>query len=322
MIIVTGGAGFIGSAFVWRLNSEGINDIIIVDELGVFDKWKNLVNRRFLDYIHKDDFISTFKDGKLDNIRAIIHMGACSSTTEQDADYLMKNNYRYTRELAEWSIRNDVRFIYASSAATYGDGSRTFSDDDAATLSLRPLNIYGYSKQIFDIYALQQGMLDKIVGLKFFNVFGPNEYHKESMVSVVLRAFHQVKETGIVRLFKSYKDEYGDGEQMRDFVYIKDCVNVIWWLLQNPEVNGIYNLGTGKARTWNDLAKSVFLALGMELSIEHIDMPENLKDKYQYFTEARMDKLRLAGCPLSFHSLEEAINDYIVNYLQKYDQYL
>ncbi|MDY6969887.1 MAG: ADP-glyceromanno-heptose 6-epimerase [Spirochaetota bacterium] len=322
MIIVTGGAGFIGSAFVWKLNSEGIKDIIIVDELGVSDKWKNLVKRKFQDYICKDDFLNILKDGKLDNISAIVHMGACSSTTEQDADYLMKNNYLYTKELAEWSIKNKARFIYASSAATYGDGSHTFSDDDATTLCLQPLNIYGYSKQIFDLYGLQQGLLDRIVGLKFFNVFGPNEYHKDNMVSVVYRTFHQVKDTGNIKLFKSYNIEYRDGEQKRDFIYIKDCIDVIWWLLQNSKVNGIYNLGSGKARTWNDLAKSVFTVQGKELSIQYIDMPENLKDRYQYFTEAKMKKLRLAGCPLNFHTLEEAVKDYIVNYLQKDDQYL
>lgn len=317
MIIVTGGAGFIGSAFVWKLNSEGIDDIIIVDKLGASEKWRNLVNRHFLDYIHKDKFLNILCENRLTNISAIIHMGACSSTTERDADYLMENNYGYSKALAEWACQNNVRFIYASSAATYGDGSRTFSDDDATTATLQPLNMYGYSKHLFDLWALRNRLSGKITGIKFFNVFGPNEYHKGDMVSVVFKAFHQIVETGRVKLFKSYRNEYRDGEQMRDFVYVLDCVNIMWWFLQHPEATGIFNLGSGTARTWNDLAKAVFSALGRKTLIEYIEMPESIRDRYQYFSEARMEKLASAGCSLKFRSLEDAVHDYVVNYLAK-----
>ncbi|MBW2036488.1 MAG: ADP-glyceromanno-heptose 6-epimerase [Deltaproteobacteria bacterium] len=317
MIIVTGGAGFIGSAFVWKLNSEGIDDIIIVDKLGASEKWRNLVNRHFLDYIHKDKFLNILCENRLTNISAIIHMGACSSTTERDADYLMENNYGYSKALAEWACKNNVRFIYASSAATYGDGSRTFSDDDATTATLQPLNMYGYSKHLFDLWALRNRLSGKITGIKFFNVFGPNEYHKGDMVSVVFKAFHQIVETGRVKLFKSYRNEYRDGEQMRDFVYVLDCVNIMWWFLQHPEATGIFNLGSGTARTWNDLAKAVFSALGRKTLIEYIEMPESIRDRYQYFSEARMEKLASAGCSLKFRSLEDAVHDYVVNYLAK-----
>jgi ADP-L-glycero-D-manno-heptose 6-epimerase len=317
LIIVTGGAGFIGSAFVWKLNNEGIDDIIIVDELGKSAKWKNLSGRKFTDYIQKDDFIIDLKEDKFYDIKAIIHMGACSSTTETDAEFLMKNNYAYTRDLAHWALSKNVRFIYASSAATYGDGSKGFSDDDQITANLLPLNIYGYSKHLFDLWAMRNKVTDKIAGLKFFNVFGPNEYHKEGMVSVAYTAFHQILEAGKVKLFKSYLDEYEHGEQKRDFIYIKDCVEVIWWLMQNEHVNGLFNLGTGKARTWNGLVKSIFSAMGINPKIDYIDMPEKIQDQYQYHTEAEMDKLKKTGCPVEFRSLEEAVHDYILGYLLK-----
>ena len=323
MYLVTGGAGFIGSAFVWKLNSEGIDDILIVDELGTSEKWKNLVNRKYVDYIHKDDFLEIISNETTPFIvDAVIHMGACSSTTEMDAEYLMENNYLYSRALAEWSMKNNVRFIYASSAATYGDGSLGFSDENEKSLTLKPLNMYGYSKQVFDLWALRNQHEDQMVGIKFFNVFGPNEYHKEDMKSVVHKAFHQIKENGKVKLFKSYKPEYKDGAQLRDFVYIKDCVDVIWWFLQNKEVNGIFNLGTGKARTWNDLVNAVFSAISIKPAIQYIDMPEVLREKYQYYTEATMEKLKKAGCPVEFRSLEDSVTDYVQNYLQNGDSYL
>ena len=323
MIIVTGGAGFIGSAFVWKLNAEGINDIVIVDRLGRSDKWKNLVKRHYAAYIHKDEFLKMISaDDVPFKVRAIVHMGACTSTTERDADYLLENNYRYTCRLAEWSLKHNVRFIYASSAATYGDGSCGFSDDDSLTGVLCPINMYGYSKQLFDLWALRHQAEQRMVGIKFFNVFGPDEYHKGDMTSVVYKAFHQVRKTGRVRLFKSHKTQYGDGGQRRDFVYVKDCVEILWWLLEHREVNGIFNLGTGHARTWNDLVKAVFSAMEIKSQIEYIDMPPAIRDQYQYFTEAEMDKLRQAGCPAVFRSLEDAVYDYIVNYLQKTDTYL
>lgn len=323
MIIVTGGAGFIGSAFVWKLNQEGIEDITIVDRLGTKDKWKNLVNRRFAEFIHKDDFLRMVGEDRVPfDVAAIIHMGACSSTTERDADYLWQNNYVYTRNLAQWSVKKGIRFIYASSAATYGDGSRGFSDDHGIIANLRPINMYGYSKQVFDLWAIRNSLEGKIAGIKFFNVFGPNEYHKEDMTSVIFKAFGQIKETGKVRLFKSYKPEYSDGGQLRDFVYVKDCVDVLWWLLQHPAANGIFNLGTGKARSWNDLIGAVFAAVGKKTNIEYIPMPEGLRNQYQYFTEAKMDKLQAADCPVSFSSLEDSVRDYVVNYLQNADQHL
>lgn len=323
MIIVTGGAGFIGSAFIYKLNQEGIDDIIIVDRLGSDDKWKNLVNRHFIDYIHKDEFLQMVCNDKVPfETSAIIHMGACSSTTERDADYLWENNYLYSRKLAEWARKQNIRFIYASSAATYGDGALGFDDDHGKISKLKPINMYGYSKQLFDLWVLKNKLENKIAGIKFFNVFGPNEYHKEEMTSVIFKAFHQIKETGKVRLFKSYKKEYPDGGQMRDFVYVKDCLDVMWWLFNNKKVNGIFNLGTGKARTWNDLIAAVFAAMGRKNNIQYIEMPESLRDQYQYFTEAQMNKLKAVGCPVEFSSLEDSVRDYVVNYLQQADQYL
>jgi len=324
MIVVTGGAGFIGSAFVWRLNQEGIEDIVIVDSLGTDDKWKNLVNLRFADYIHKDAFLRMICDDRVPfDVSAIVHMGACSSTTERDADYLWNNNYLYTKTLAEWSLQRGIRFIYASSAATYGDGTQGFSDDHSKINILKPINMYGYSKQLFDLWALKNHVENKIAGIKFFNVFGPNEYHKADMTSVIFKAFHQIKETGKVRLFKSYLPKYPDGGQLRDFVYVKDCLNVMWWLFNNPAANGIFNLGTGKARTWNDLIKAVFAAMGIKTNIEYIEMPESLRNQYQYFTEAQMSKLKkAAGCPVVFSPLEDSVRDYVVNYLQKTDPHL
>ena len=323
MIIVTGGAGFIGSAFVWRLNREGIKDIIIVDQLGTDDKWKNLVGLTFTDYIHKDEFIEmAIADEVPFEVSSVVHMGACSSTTERDADYLWENNYLYSRKVADWALRHNARFIYASSAATYGDGSSGFSDDHEIISRLKPSNMYGYSKQVFDLWVLKNKLEKKMAGIKFFNVYGPNEYHKGDMVSVIYKAFHQIQETGKVRLFKSYKKEYPDGGQMRDFIYVKDCANVMWWLLENPSVNGIYNLGTGKARTWNDLIAAVFSSMGRKTNIQYIEMPEPLRNQYQYFTQAQMDKLKKTGCHVNFSSLEDSVRDYVTNYLQNADPYL
>jgi len=323
LIIVTGGAGFIGSAFVWKLNEEGIDHILIVDRLDATEKWKNLVKRRFTDYVHKDEFLESIQAGRFRYpVQAVIHMGACSSTTERDADYLMRNNYHYSVELAQWSLKQGVRFIYASSAATYGDGSRGFSDDDEVTKSLAPINMYGYSKQLFDLWVLANRLERKVAGIKFFNVFGPNEYHKDDMRSMVHKSYGQISETGKVRLFKSHRPEYRDGAQARDFVYIKDCVEVLWWFFQHRGVGGIFNLGSGYARTWNDLTQAVFDALGTKKQIDYIEMPEAIRDQYQYFTEAKMDKLRSAGCPVTFRSLEDAVYDYIVNHLKTKDPYL
>ena len=323
MIVVTGGAGFIGSAFVWKLNQEGIEDIVIVDRLGTSEKWKNLVGLRYTDYLHRDAFGEmTTRDTVPFEVSAIIHMGACSSTTERDADFLWTNNFAYTRTLAEWALKHAVRFIYASSAATYGDGTQGFSDLHDKIESLKPINMYGYSKQVFDLWVLRNRLENKVTGIKFFNVCGPNEYHKGDMSSVIFKSFHQIRQTGKVQLFKSYLPEYQDGGQMRDFVYVKDCVNVMWWLLQNPGTNGIFNLGTGKARTWNDLIGAVFAAMDLKTRIEYMDMPASLRSQYQYFTQADMTKLKQTGCPAAFSSLEDSVRDYVVNYLQKADPHL
>ena len=323
MIVVTGGAGFIGSVFVAKLNDEGIEDIIVVDELGTSEKWKNLVKRRYADYLDKDAFLGLIEADRVPfPVEAVIHMGACSSTTERDAGYLMENNFHYSCRLAQWARRHGVRFIYASSAATYGDGSRGFSDDDEMTRALKPINMYGYSKQLFDLWVLRNDLVTSVAGIKFFNVFGPNEYHKGDMTSVIFKAFHQIREKGRVGLFKSYKPEYADGGQKRDFVSVKECVEVLWWLLEHREVNGIFNLGTGQARSWNDLIGAVFAALERPAVIDYIEMPAAIRGQYQYFTEARMDKLRSAGCPVDFPPLEETVGDYIRNHLLKADPYL
>jgi ADP-L-glycero-D-manno-heptose 6-epimerase len=322
--IVTGGAGFIGSAFVWKLNSEGINDILIVDNLGETEKWKNLVNRSYADYVHKEDFRHMLDEDILsaDNIEAVVHLGACSSTTERDADYLMENNFHYTCDLAQWALSHDIRFVYASSAATYGNGSQGFDDDLDGIDRLRPINMYGYSKQLFDQWAIRRGLIDRMAGVKFFNVFGPNEYHKGDMTSVVFKSFRQIMDTGRVRLFKSHSPDYTDGGQKRDFVYVKDCVDVLWAFVRHPEINGIFNLGTGRARTWNDLVEAVFSAMNLPPQIDYIDMPESLRGQYQYFTEARMEKLQAAGLGADFHTLEEAVADYVKNHLQADNPYL
>ncbi|MBK7379112.1 MAG: ADP-glyceromanno-heptose 6-epimerase [Ignavibacteriales bacterium] len=318
MIVVTGGAGFIGSAIVWRLNTLGNDNIILVDELGTTDKWKNLVGLKFQEFIHKDDFISSVIEDSVDfPIEAIIHMGANSSTTEEDADHLMSNNYLYTQELAKYCLSRNIRLIYASSAATYGDGSLGFVDDESKLETLRPLNMYGYSKQLFDLWAKKNKVLDKIAGLKFFNVYGPNEYHKGDMRSVVHKAFEQVRDIGKVKLFKSLHPNYKDGEQMRDFVYVKDAVDMTLYFLEHPEKNGIFNVGAGNARTWNDLVTALFNALGKAVNIEYIDLPENLREKYQYFTEANLSKIRSAGYSESTITLEDGVSDYVKNYLLK-----
>lgn len=317
MIVVTGGAGFIGSAIVWKLNQKGEDDILIVDSLEESDKWKNLRSLRFSDYMEKDDFLERIVNRELsENVIALIHLGACSDTTERNALYLIKNNYEYTKHLANYSVQYNIRFIYASSAATYGDGSQGYSDDESSLENLRPLNMYGYSKHLFDLWAKRNSMLEDIVGLKYFNVFGPNEYHKGEMRSVVIKAYQQIQNDGKVRLFNSYRDEYADGEQMRDFLYVKDAVKMTLFFLDNPEINGIFNVGTGTARTWNSLAKSVFDALGLEPKIEYIDMPGNLRKRYQYYTQADISKIREAGYTDSITSLEDAVRDYVQNYLQ------
>ena len=316
MFIVTGGSGLIGSAVVWELNRNGIDDILIVDHLGTSDKWKNLAPLRYDDYMEKDDFLEKlnrnyFSGQKIDGV---FHLGACSATTERNATYLIENNFRYTAKLAEFCVDNYIKMIYASSCATYGDGACGYSDNEEGIEKLRPLNMYGYSKQMFDLYAKRRGWLDQLVGCKFSNVYGPNERHKADMRSVVLRCFEQITECGKMKLFKSYRPEYADGEQLRDFLYVKDAVKMIWFLF-NRQAAGLFNIGSGKAESWNKLAGAAFSALEKPVDIEYIEMPEHLRDRYQYYTCAEMTKLRSLGYAEETTSLEDAVYDYIRNYL-------
>ena len=315
--IVTGGAGFIGCNIAQRLNDLGSKDIIIVDNLNSDLKQKNLDTIDYKIFMSKEDFRKDLLHGKIPSVSGVFHMGACSSTTETDEEYLNDNNYMYTRQLCEWCINKEVRFVYASSAATYGDGSFGYSDDESKIKELNPLNLYGVSKQMFDEWALNKGLLSKIAGIKFFNVYGPHEDHKGEMRSVINKAFTQVMDTDEIKLFKSYKPKYDDGKQTRDFVYVRDAVNVCMYLYENPEICGIFNCGTGQARSWVDLANAVFTAMNKDPKITFIDMPEEIRGKYQYHTEADMEKLLATGYNKEFTSIEKGAEDYIQNYLVK-----
>lgn len=322
MYIVTGGAGFIGSAMLWRLNRAGITDIMVVDNLGSSDKWKNLVNRRYASYVHRDQFLKMIRTNTLSGpIEAVLHFGACSATTQTDADFLMANNTAFTVELCRFALEHDARFINASSAATYGNGAQGFSDSPTTTRRLKPLNMYGYSKHLFDIWLLDNKLQNRVASLKFFNVYGPNEYHKGDMRSVACKAFEEIMTTGRLRLFKSCSTNYADGGQMRDFVYVKDCVELMFWILENPQVNGILNVGTGKAQSWNNLAHALFAAVGKTPQIDYVDMPDKLRGKYQNFTQADMGWMQEMRCPLAFASLEQGVADYVNNYLSQEDPY-
>jgi ADP-L-glycero-D-manno-heptose 6-epimerase len=315
-ILITGAAGFIGRNVAAALNRRGHTDLLLVDRLGHDEKWRNLVGLHFEDFMDLDAFRELVRSERLPPVRTVIHLGACSATTETDADYLADNNYRYTRELCAWCARHDIRFVYASSAATYGDGAQGYSDDDAVTPTLCPLNMYGYSKHMFDLWALREGLLHSaIAGLKYFNVYGPYEDHKGEMRSVVHKAFGQIRDTGAVKLFKSHRPEFADGEQQRDFLYVADAVDVTLWLADHRDVCGLFNCGSGAARSWNDLAHAVFAAMDREPDIRYIDMPESLRGKYQYFTQADMTKLRAAGYSRPPTSLEDGIRDYVQSYL-------
>jgi len=315
MVVVTGGAGFIGSAIAQALNDRGRTDLIVVDEVDHPEKEKNLISIKYHELRGKDVFLENVLNLDLPSIEAIIHMGACSSTTETNEVFLTENNYDYTRHLAQYALKKDIRFIYASSAATYGNGEMGYRDDESKLHTLKPLNLYGESKQKFDLWAEGQGVLDRIVGLKYFNVFGPNEYHKEDMQSMVRKGFLQARDTNKIRLFKSYRKEYADGGQERDFLYIKDAVKMTLFFLDQQDAGGIFNVGAGRARNWNDLATTVFKAMGREPKIEYIEMPDSIRDQYQYHTSAEMKKIRDAGYTEPITSLEEGITDYIQNYL-------
>lgn len=316
LILITGGAGFIGSALIHELNNRGVGDILVSDFLSEGDKFKNLVPLRFADYLEADELLDRVRGdpGFLEEFSHVYHLGACSSTTETDNRYLVRNNYAYTQELSRAALACGARFVYASSAATYGDGSRGMSDT-APIEELRPLNMYGYSKHLFDLYAQRLGWLEDIVGLKYFNVYGPNEGHKGDMRSLVSKAYQQVRDTGRIGLFKSYRPEFADGEQKRDFLYVKDAVRMTLWLGEHPSAAGLFNLGSGSANTWIELARAIFAAMDREPQIDFIEMPESLRPKYQYFTQADIGKLRSTGYAEPVTPLPEAVADYVRNYL-------
>lgn len=332
MIVVTGGTGFIGSNVVAGLEAAGYENLVICDVLGTGDKWKNIAKRELRDIVPPDRLMD-YLDGHAGEIEAIVHMGAISSTTEKDADLIVETNFVLSRKLWKWCATNDVRFIYASSAATYGDGDEGFEDQDsiAHLAKLRPLNAYGWSKHVFDrrvsriVQDNRAGTGEKMplqwAGLKFFNVYGPNEYHKGDMMSVACKLYPQIMAGVVAKLFRSGHPDYQDGGQMRDFIYVGDCVDVILWLLENPQVSGLFNVGSGKARSFKDLAESCFRALGKAPQINYIDMPQELQAKYQYFTQADMTKLRAAGYTKPMTELEEGVRIYMQDYLSKADQY-
>ncbi len=318
-LLVTGGAGFIGSALVRELNRRGFTDITIADFLGRDEKWKNLVPLRFDNYLEADELLDRVRHdpGALPKFAVVFHLGACSATTERDAAYLVRNNYQYSRRLADWARAAGARFLYASSAATYGDGAAGMSDTAGDLHRFRPLNMYGYSKQLFDLHLFggRTPAPADVVGLKYFNVFGPNEDHKGDMRSLVHKAYGQIVATGTVRLFQSHHPDYRDGEQRRDFLYVKDAVNFTLALAENPDAGGLYNVGSGEAHTWLTLAGALFAALGREPRIEFIPMPEALRGKYQYFTRADITRIR-AACPqVALTPLAAAVRDYVQNYL-------
>ena len=316
-ILVTGGAGFIGSALVHALNQLGRDDILVTDLLGNTEKWRNLVPLSFAGYLEAGQLLEIIEkeDPSLDDIGLILHLGACSSTMETDAAYLVRNNYQYTAALASWALKRDVRFLYASSAATYGDGAQGMDDKSDDLTALRPLNMYGYSKHLFDLHAQRKGWLRRLTGLKYFNVYGPNEDHKDQMRSLVNKAYHQICQTGRLQLFRSHRPDYEDGEQERDFLYVKDAVDMTLHLAATPEATGLYNLGSGEANTWIALANAIFAAMDREPSIDFIDIPENIREKYQYHTRANIAKLRGTGYVKPLTPLADAVDDYVRNYL-------
>jgi ADP-L-glycero-D-manno-heptose 6-epimerase len=318
MIVVTGASGFIASAYIAELNGRGVNDILAVDNSDLPHQTALLGNKKITSFVNRHDFISQLRADKLpSNISAIVHLGACSSTTERNLDYLRETNIDYTKSIIEYCVSKDIRCLYASSAATYGDGAHGYGDDESIIERFKPLNAYGDSKQIVDLWAREKGYLSNVVALKFFNVYGPNEYFKGDMASIAWKAFNTITQTGSFSLFKSHRPDYKDGEQMRDFVYVKDCCKVMSWLLDNKQVNGIYNVGSGRARSWNDLLKAIFLSMGREPAIKYIDMPESLRNQYQYYTEAPIEKLRAAGYTAPISSLEDGVRDYITRHLMR-----
>jgi ADP-L-glycero-D-manno-heptose 6-epimerase len=327
MILVTGAAGFIGSVIVKELNDKGIYDIMVCDHFENGEKWKNLRGLKFDSFVQVDDLFTHPIWKKQGSLKAIYHMGACSATTELNMDFLYKNNTEFTNKLLLLASLKNIPIVYASSAATYGAGEKGYSDDHKMVSELRPLNKYGYSKQLSDEWILKQKVKPKVwFGVKFFNVFGPNEYHKAQMSSVVFQSYHQIKDQGQVKLFKSHRPDFKDGEQLRDFVYVKDVVKAMVELIEvgkkKPSLSGIYNLGTGEARSFFDLVKATFVAMNLKTKIQFIDMPLELRSQYQYFTQADMKKFKKALPKFRFTKLEDAVSDYVRNHLDKSDPYL
>jgi ADP-L-glycero-D-manno-heptose 6-epimerase len=316
-IVVTGAAGFIGSCLVGFLNQHGFNDLILVDEFGDVEKEPNLAGKAFAEKVEREGFFEWLA-AERPAVDFVFHIGARTDTTEFDYSIHQHLNVEYSQKVWSWCTEHGVPLVYASSAATYGAGELGYEDRHDLPYELKPLNPYGISKNEFDKWALQQPAQPPFwAGLKFFNVYGPNEYHKGRMASVIFHSFNQIKKDGFVKLFKSHRPDFKDGQQLRDFVYVKDVVKVCYWLMEQRPASGLYNLGTGKARSFEDLVKATFAGLDLPAKIEYIDMPEDIRDKYQYFTEAKMDKLRQAGYKNAFHSLEEGVVDYVRNYLAK-----
>ncbi len=317
LIVVTGAAGMIGSGVVRCLNDRGYQNLLLVDDLKQTDKWKNLVGKQFLDLISRHKILDHLK-GMQGEVEAVVHLGACSDTVETDADYLLENNYRFSIRLAQWALEHNKRFIYASSAATYGDGTLGFSDDEDAIEELRPLNMYAFSKQLVDLWMKRQGALKSAVGLKYFNVFGPNEYHKGHMASMVLKMMAKAQNEGVIHLYKSNHANFGDGGQMRDFIYVKDAVRMTCDLLEPAAKNvaGLYNIGRGSPTSWNSLAGALFTSIGKPPSIEYIPMPPELSRQYQNYTCADMDKFHKIFSPAET-SIELAVQEYAQDYLMK-----
>lgn len=312
-ILVTGGAGLIGSAVIWFLNRQFRENILVADALDTSDKWKNLAALSFFDYLEGSELRRRLLDNRLGPISCVFHLGACSDTRERDSAYLLDNNYAFTRELAEWCLAGGVRLVYASSAATYGDGCHGFSEQ-VPLHKLRPLNAYGYSKHLLDRHAEKQGWLDRLVGLKYFNVYGPNEQHKGDMRSVVNKAFEQIQNGGRVGLFKSYRSQYADGEQRRDFLYVKEAAEITVKLATSSAA-GLFNVGSGDTHTWNELARAVFEAVEKAPQVDYIDMPEGLRERYQYHTQADLQKLGQLELGYQKYTLRDGIFDYVRNYL-------
>jgi len=321
MIIVTGAAGFIGSVMAKSLNLDGRNDLLLVDKFTKTAKWKNVVGLKFVDFVDRDSFLDRLEKGEFKDVTMVIHMGACTDTTEFDMNYLMNVNYEYSKRLCSWCLKNNARFIYASSAAVYGDGTKGFSDNNELAMEFQPLNPYGFSKLLFDRWLINTGNVNSVVGMRFFNVFGPNEYHKNKMSSIIYRSYPMAKKEGVVRLFRSYVKNIENGDQKRDFIYIKDVLKITDFFIKNKNVCGIFNVGAGKANSFNELASALLTSLGKKPIIENFDMPDEIKNKYQYFTEADTSKLIKAGYNKGFIPFEGAIADYVQNHLQKENPY-